>query len=432
MSLYHRLHGSEKAQTLPLQDKERERLSGLKADVQKKLARDLGGHGKLVRIGRDQEELLREKIGELLSAEEGLSTLDKESLSDELMATIIGLGPIQPLVEDGSVSEIMVNGKDEVFIERAGRITKTDIHFQDDKEIMDLIERIVAPLGRRLDEQSPMVDARLKDGSRVNAIIPPLALKGPTITIRKFPQSPLGVTDLIRNQSMSQEMATFLQAAVRARLNVVVSGGTASGKTTLLNCLSSFIPGDERIITIEDAAELRLQQEHIVSLETRPPNVEGRGEITIRNLVKNALRMRPDRIIVGEVRSGEALDMLQAMNTGHDGSLTTVHANGPREVLSRIETMVLMAGIDLPLRAIREQISSAVHLIVQISRAKDGHRRVTHVTEIQGLEGDVIVLQDLFTFDQESGRFMESGFRPKAHDKIRHAGGIIGGAARLG
>jgi pilus assembly protein CpaF len=417
MSLYQRLRRQAEGQAVEADERREPPHAQLKLEIQRKLAESLpvqSGH-----LTLEAEEELRGKIRELL-AEEDLSMAERDALLDELVQGILGLGPLQPLLDDPDVSEIMVNGKDEVYVEVHGRIRRTAVRFASDREIVELIDRIVAPLGRRIDESSPMVDARLKDGSRVNAIIPPLALKGPCLTIRKFPAHPLGIDDLIRNRTLDERVALFLRAAVRARLNIVVSGGTASGKTTLLNCLSSFIPAEERIITIEDAAELRLQQEHVVTLETRPPNLEGRGEITVRHLVRNALRMRPDRIVVGEVRSGEALDMLQAMNTGHDGSLTTIHANGPREVLSRLETMVLMAGVELPLRAIREQIASAVDLIIQVSRLKSGERKVTHVTEVQGMEGDVIVLQDLFRLTPE-GDIQPTGLRPRAFERLREA-----------
>ncbi|MFN3374830.1 MAG: CpaF family protein, partial [Chloroflexus sp.] len=339
---------------------------------------------------------------------------------------IIGLGPIEPLLADEDVSEIMVNGPKQVYIEKKGKLIKTDITFADDDHVMRIIDRIVAPLGRRVDESSPMVDARLKDGSRVNVVIRPLALNGPTITIRKFRKDKLTVQDLVRFGSMSQDMADFLAACVKARLNIVVAGGTGSGKTTLLNVLSSFIPEDERIITVENAAELQLRQDHVVTLESRPPNVEGKGEVTIRDLVINCLRMRPERIIVGECRGGETLDMLQAMNTGHDGSMTTIHANTPRDAISRIETMCLMAGMDLPARAIREQIASAIHVFVQQSRLKDGSRKVTQITEVAGMEGDVVVLQDIFVFEQTGidekgkivGQLRPTGVRPRFLEKF--------------
>lgn len=340
---------------------------------------------------------------------------------------ILGLGPIEPLLKDETITEVMINGPKKIFVERKGKLQLTNVQFHDDAHLMTIIERIVSPLGRRIDEASPLVDARLSDGSRVNAIVPPLSLIGPCVTIRKFSKNPLSIDNLVGFGSLSEEMAEFLQACVKARLNIMVSGGTGSGKTTTLNVLSSFIPDDERIVTIEDAAELRLQQQHVVTLESRPANLEGKGAITIRDLVRNALRMRPDRIIVGEVRSGEALDMLQAMNTGHDGSLTTGHANSPRDILSRLETMVMMAGMDLPVRAIREQIASALDLIIQQSRIQDGSRKITYITEVQKMEGDTIVLQDLFTYVQtginESGKsvgyYEASGLQPMFLNKFK-------------
>ncbi len=349
-----------------------------------------------------------------------LSRADRMRLFEAIAAEILGLGPIEPLLNDDSVTEVMVNGPKAVWVEQHGRLYKTDVRFRDDDHVMRVIDRIISPLGRRCDESSPYVDARLTDGSRVNAIIPPLSLVGPVITIRKFARQKLQPDDLIRFGTITAEMVEFLRACVQVRLIIVVSGGTGSGKTTLLNVLSSFIPGDERIITIEDAAELQLRQEHVISLESRPANIEGKGRIGIRELVTNALRMRPDRIIVGECRGAEALDMLQVMNTGHDGSMTTLHSNSPRDTLSRLETMVLMAGMDLPLRAIREQIASAIHLVVHQSRMKDGSRKVVNISEVQGMEGDVIVMQDVFVFEQTGiengrviGRLRPTGIRPR-------------------
>jgi pilus assembly protein CpaF len=389
----------------------------------------------LLQMGEEGEEGLEEMVRQLCDQfleEEGgiLSRAEHRRIVEEMVDEITGLGPIDPLLQDPEVTEIMVNHPQQVYVERKGKLEKTTITFQDNDHIMRIIERIVTPLGRRIDESMPMVDARLPDGSRVNAVIPPLALRGPCLTIRKFSRDPYQVEDLIRFGTLTPQMARFLEACVRGRLNIMVSGGTGSGKTTTLNVLSSFIPAGERIVTIEDAAELQLHQEHVVTLETRPPNIEGKGEISMRDLVRNALRMRPDRIVVGEVRSGEALDMLQAMNTGHDGSLTTAHANSPRDLLARLETMVLMAGMDLSLRAIREQVASAVDLIVHQSRLPGGSRKITHITEVLGLEGDVITLQDLFLFRQQGvdsrggvqGEFASTGIRPRFLEKLKAAG----------
>lgn len=397
----------------------------LKNRVQQKLIAELDPKLDLTKtdeVRRNVEEI----FNDILDSENiVLTRVDRARLFEAVAAEILGFGPIEPLLKDSSVSEIMVNGPKSVYIERHGRLEKTNIQFQNDEHVMRVIDRIVAPLGRRIDEASPYVDARLPDGSRVNAIIPPLALNGPVITIRKFSKDPLTVDDLIRFGSVTPEMSTFLKACVEARLNIIVSGGTGSGKTTTLNVLSHWIPEDERIVTVENAAELQLRQDHVVTLESRPANIEGRGEVSIRDLVINCLRMRPDRIVVGECRGGEALDMLQAMNTGHDGSLTTLHANTPRDAMGRLETMCLMAGMDLPIRAIREQIASAVDLIVQQERLKDGTRKLTSVTEVQGMEGDVVVMQEIFLFEQTGleggkivGRMKPTGIRPKFIDKF--------------
>lgn len=356
--------------------------------------------------------------------------IDRKKVVEELTHDLTGFGPINPLLMDPEVTEVMVNGPGMVYIERKGKLMLTGIRFRDDEHVMNIIEKIVSPIGRRIDESSPMVDARLPDGSRVNAIIPPLALNGPTLTIRKFSADPFKIDDLISFGTLTQEMATFIDACVKARLNIFVSGGTGSGKTTTLNVLSSFIFDDERIVTIEDAAELQLGQPHVITLEARPPNIEGKGAIAIRDLVRNSLRMRPDRIVIGEVRGAEALDMLQAMNTGHDGSLATGHSNSPRDMISRLETMVLLAGVELPVKAIREQIAGAIDLIIQQSRLKDGTRKITKITEVQGLEGDVIVLQDIFEYQQEGidaegkikGRLVPTGVRPKFYDLLERSG----------
>lgn len=379
--------------------------------------------------------MLRDKLLQLIN-EEGqklntmLSSRESEAMVSTLLDDMVGFGPIQPLLDEEDISEIMVNGPYQIYYEKKGKLVLSDIKFKDNEHVMRIIERIVAPIGRRIDESMPYVDARLPDGSRVNAIIPPLALNGPTITIRKFKKEALGVADLIKFGTLTPEMATFIEACIKVRLNIVVSGGTGSGKTTTLNILSSFIPEDERIITCEDAAELQLRQPHVVRLETRPANIEGKGAVPMRELIKNTLRMRPERVIVGECRGGETLDMLQAMNTGHDGSLTTAHANTPRDMLSRLETMVLMSGMDLPVRAIREQISSAINLIIQQSRLKDGSRKITYLTEIQGMEGDKIVTQDIFRFEQSGidengkiiGRLKPTGIRPKFASKFAEFG----------
>lgn len=407
----------------------------LKARIHAKIIEEINASSFKDSGGDQQEESLEKEISEIvekfLEAEGTFITkLEKQKLITEIIDETIGFGPINQFIHDASVSEIMVNGPDKVYLEKKGRLVLSGVTFKDDQHVMRVIEKIVAPLGRRIDESSPMVDARLPNGSRVNVIIPPLSLNGPTITIRKFSEKPFTVKDLINFGTITPEMAMILKACVEARLNIVVSGGTGSGKTTTLNVISSFIPDDERIVTIEDAAELQLAQDHVIKLETRPPNIEGKGAITIRDLVRNSLRMRPDRIVVGEVRSGEALDMLQAMNTGHDGSLTTGHANSPRDMLARLETMVLMAGMELPVKAIREQIASAIDLIVQQSRLKDGSRRITHITEITGMEGEVVTMQDIFIFKQHgrdekgriTGTMVSTGIKPKFVEKLEDAG----------
>jgi pilus assembly protein CpaF len=399
-------------------------------DIIEIINKQIGEKGKSDAEKGSQNEYIKELIEQAIENESTVNRSEKAKIVSELCADVLGLGPLEPLLSDSTISEIMVNGPYQVYIERKGKIELTDVRFKNDEHVLNILDRIVSTIGRHVDEASPMVDARLADGSRVNAIIPPLSLKGPVITIRKFSKIPLTVLDIIRSGSISPKMASFLEASVKGKANVIVSGGTGSGKTTLLNILSSYIPETERIVTIEDAAELQLRQQHVITLESRPSNAEGRGQINIRDLVKNALRMRPDRIIVGEVRSGEALDMLQAMNTGHDGSLTTAHANTPRDLISRIETMVLMAGMELPLKAIREQISSAVDIIVQQSRFRDGTRKVTNISEVVGMEGDIISLQDIFVYEQEgvdptgkiTGRFRATGVRPKCIEKIRNNG----------
>jgi len=389
---------------------------------------------RLTRVKReDAEPEIRRVIAAIIegfSQTTPLSLSERESLVTDVLAELFGLGPLEVLLADPAVSDILVNRHDRVYIEREGKIEETDIVFKDDKHLLQIIERIVTSMGRRIDESSPMVDARLKDGSRVNAIIPPLALDGPVLSIRRFRTDRLGAQDLVERDSLTQSMLDFLKAAVGGRLNVIVSGGTGAGKTTLLNVLSSYIGPHERVVTIEDAAELMLRQRHVVRLETRPPNIEGKGGVKQRDLVVNALRMRPDRIIIGEVRSEEALDMLQAMNTGHDGSITTVHSNSARDALHRLDTMVAMANLNIPERAIRQQIASAINLIIQISRMSDGTRKVTGVTEISGMEGDTITMQDIFLFERTGvredgkvcGRFRATGIRPKCSDRLATSG----------
>ncbi len=401
----------------------------LKTRVQNKLLSELDPSVDVSRVNEVRKTI--QDLYEQILVEENfvLSRTEKNRLFEQIAAEILGLGPLQQLLEDDTITEIMVNGARNIYIERRGKITRLPLTFENDEHVMRIIERIVSPLGRRIDESSPYVDARLPDGSRVNAIIPPVSLVGPVLTIRKFARSPFTVDQLVQLGSITPEAIQFLDACVKARVNVVISGGTGSGKTTLLNVLSAFIPSDERIITIENAAELQLRQEHVVTLESRPPNIEGKGEITIRNLVINALRMRPDRIIVGEIRDEAALDMLQAMNTGHDGSMTTCHSNTPRDSLSRIETMTMMAGMELPVRAIREQVSSAIDLVVHQERLRDGSRKVVNITEVSGMEGEVITMTDIFVFEQLGyennrviGRLRPTGLRPKFIDKIEASG----------
>ncbi|HEX9775710.1 MAG TPA: CpaF family protein [Actinomycetota bacterium] len=445
MSLYERLskaRGSEPAPAEPAADEAKveappafveDPLEPLKRKIHQSLVQALGPKLYDLNMTADQlEQRVRAKLTEVLAEEETpLSAADRQRLISETTDDILGYGPLEPYLQDESVTEIMVNSYNVVYIEREGKILRTPARFLDDGHLRRTIDKIVGQVGRRVDESSPYVDARLPDGSRVNAAIPPIAIDGACLTVRKFARDPYRAEDLISFGTLSSKVARFLEGCVRGRINILVSGGTGAGKTTTLNVLSSFIPEDERIITIEDSAELRLLQPHVLRLESRPPNIEGRGQVTIRDLVRNALRMRPDRIVVGEVRGGEALDMLQAMNTGHDGSISTVHANQPRDVLSRVETMCLMAGMDLPVRAIREQIASAIQLIVHQSRLKDGTRRFTHVTEVVGMEGDVITLQDLYLYDfgmgvDEAGRsrghIKAVGIRPGFLEKLEDAG----------
>lgn len=433
MSLLERLEKNTARVPPPPQEvRDRDVYGELRAALHKKVVAEFTGS--LQGPQNDMAELagkIANLVAQQLDAENGsLSRVEKERLTVEIINDAVGFGPITPLLEDPDITEVMVNGPDDVYVERNGSLVLSGIRFRDEEHVFHVIEKIVAPIGRRIDEGSPMVDARLPDGSRVNVIIPPLSLTGPVITIRKFYRDPLQVEDLVRLGTLTGEMSEFLDACVKARLNIVVSGGTGSGKTTTLNVLSSFIPATDRIVTIEDSAELQLRQNHVITLESRPPNIENKGAITIRDLVRNSLRMRPDRIVVGEVRGGEALDMLQAMNTGHDGSLTTGHANSPRDMLSRLETMVLMAGLEIPVRAIREQISSAIDLIIQQERMRDGTRKITHITEVQGMEGDVITLQDLFVYKQTgvdeqgkvTGRFTTTGIKPRFIDRFEAAG----------
>ena len=434
MSLYKRLH---EADTVAPTNRRDPILDELRQKIHHYLIEELGP---ILYDKRLSEAELRRRVNEQLqvslSRERApLSAADKAQLIQDVSDDVLGYGPIDPYLRDPDVTEVMVNGPESVYVERAGKVQKMPASFVDEAHLRRIIDKIVGQVGRRIDEANPLCDARLPDGSRVNAIITPLAIGGPFLTIRKFSADPFGVEDLIGFGTLNPQTARFLEACVVGRLNIIVSGGTGTGKTTTLNVLSSFIPADERIVTIEDAKELQLQQEHVLPLEARPPNIEGRGEITIRDLVKNALRMRPERIVVGECRGGEALDMLQAMNTGHDGSITTVHSNSPRDTLARIETMTLMSGFDLPVRAIREQMASALDLIVHLTRLRDGTRRITHVTEVQGMEGDVITLQDLFLFDfgmgvDDRGRFLgqlkATGIRPRFAEKLADYGIRLG------
>ncbi len=387
---------------------------------------------KLSALSTEQVHAEVSRLAESVLAQEGapLSAAERERLVNDVQHELFGLGPLEPLLADPTISDILVNRHDTIYIERRGRIESTNVTFKDDEHLMRVIERIVSSVGRRIDESSPMVDARLQDGSRVNAIIPPLSIDGPVLSIRRFGSDPLKMAALIEKQALTRDIADMLQMVVNARLNVLISGGTGAGKTTLLNALSAYIPEHERIVTIEDSAELQLQQPHVVRLETRPPNIEGKGEVTQRDLVRNSLRMRPDRIVIGEVRGGEAIDMLQAMNTGHDGSLTTVHANTPRDALARLETMIQMTGMRLSDRAMRQQIAAAINLVVQAARLADGSRRVTSISEITGMEGDTITMQEIFMFErtgvdrdgQVIGRFRATGIRPRFAEKLKQCG----------
>jgi pilus assembly protein CpaF len=408
---------------------QKDTYTDLKTRVQNRLLSELDPSMDITRITEVRSTI--QDLFEQVLAEENivLSRPERQRLFEQISAEILGFGPLQPLLEDETITEVMVNGAKNIYIERAGKIIRVPVAFESDEHVMRIIDRIVAPLGRRIDESSPYVDARLPDGSRVNAIIPPISLVGPVLTVRKFAKNPISLEQLIQYGTITPEALQFLKACVESRLNMIISGGTGSGKTTLLNILSQFIPADERIVTVENAAELQLRQEHVVTLESRPPNIEGRGEVTIRSLVINCLRMRPDRIIVGEIRDEAALDMLQAMNTGHDGSMTTAHSNSPRDTLARLETMVMMAGMELPVRAIREQVSSAIDLIIHQERMRDGTRKVVNVTEVSGMEGDVITMTDIFVFEQSGfeggkiiGRLRPTGLRPKFMEKIESSG----------
>ncbi len=401
-------------------------------EMKSRLHRSLINRMDLTKLGQMEPEQLRAEVARLaeellLTENSPLSTIDRERLVGEVRHELFGLGPLEPLLSDPTISDILVNSPKNIYIERRGKLERTDVAFKDNDHLMRVIERIVSTVGRRIDESSPMVDARLPDGSRVNAIIPPLALDGPVLSIRRFGAEPLHINSLIEKNALTQDMADMFRMCVQARLNILISGGTGAGKTTLLNALSAYIPEEQRIVTIEDSAELQLQQPHVVRLETRPPNIEGRGEVTQRDLVKNALRMRPDRIVIGEVRGGESIDMLQAMNTGHDGSLTTVHANTPRDAIARLETMIQMTGMRLSDRAMRQQIASAINLVIQAARLSDGTRRVTSIAEITGMEGETITMQEIFQFERKGmdkdgrvvGRFRATGVRPRFAERLK-------------
>ena len=417
--------------TPPAQDGSATKFQDMKARLHRALINRMD-LTKLSTLSPEQAAAEVSRLAESVLSQEGLplSALERERLVNDVQHELFGLGPLEPLLADPTISDILVNSHHTIYVERRGKLDRTDIAFKDDEHLMRVIERIVSSVGRRIDESSPMVDARLKDGSRVNAIIPPLAIDGPILSIRRFGSEPLKMSKLIEYKALTKDIADMLQMCVHARLNVLISGGTGAGKTTLLNALSAYIPENERIVTIEDSAELQLQQPHIVRLETRPPNIEGRGEVSQRDLVKNALRMRPDRIVIGEVRGGEAIDMLQAMNTGHDGSLTTIHANTPRDALSRVETMIQMTGMRLSGQAMRQQIASALDLVLQVARMSDGSRRVTSISEITGMEGDIITMQEIFQYErtgvdqqgQVLGRFRPTGVRPRFAERLKACG----------
>lgn len=446
MGLLDRIDGQKKLQTQKAESISEVEEAAVKADseeikedpyldvkrkIHSAIIDEMNKSGKVITDREQMYKIVDDRVNE---DEFMIPRIDRVKVAIELFNDIMGYGPIEELVQNPNYSEIMVNGPDKIYVEDKGKLKLTDLKFRDEEHLMNIINRIVSNVGRHVDEASPMVDARLSDGSRVNAIIPPLSLVGPVLTIRKFGKKPITAQQLLQFGSLTPNMLQFLEACVKGKLNIVVAGGTGSGKTTLLNVLSSYIPEDERIVTIEDAAEVQLKQEHVITLEARPANLEGKGAVTIRNLVKNALRMRPDRIIVGEVRSEETLDMLQAMNTGHDGSLTTTHANSPRDTVSRLETMVLMSGMELPLKAIRDQVSSAIDLIVQQSRLRDGTRKITSITEVVGMEGDVVSMQDIFVYETDGrvdasgkfiGKFRATGVRPNCLEKIRGNGVAI-------